>query len=85
MTHQNWHGFKTNKWQDEIDVRDFIQQNYKEYRGDDAFLSGATLRTKQLMKKLETLFAAERQQDGVLSVDTETVSTVTSYLSLIHI
>lgn len=79
MTHQNWHGFKTNKWQDEIDVRDFIQQNYKEYRGDDAFLSGATLRTKQLMKKLETLFAAERQQDGVLSVDTETVSTVTSY------
>lgn len=79
MTHKSWTGFKTNKWQDEINVRDFIQQNYKEYRGEADFLAGATLRTRQLMKKLESLFAAERQQNGVLSIDTETVSSVTAY------
>ena len=79
MEHKNWNGFKSGVWQDEINVRDFIQQNYKEYTGDSAFLAGATERTQGLMKKLEALFALERQFGGVLDIDTATVSSLTSY------
>ena len=79
MKHVNWNGFNPGVWQDEINVRDFIQQNYKEYRGDSSFLSGATERTKNVMKKVELLFALERQQGGVLDIDTATVSSLTSY------
>ena len=59
MEHINWNGFKKGVWQDEINVRDFIQQNYKEYTGDDSFLSGATERTTDLMNKLNELFKLE--------------------------
>ena len=79
MEHKNWQGFVSGVWQDEINVRDFIQKNYKEYQGDAAFLAGATPRTSALMKKLETLFALERQYGGVLDIDTDTVSSLTSY------
>ena len=79
MKHENWKGFNEGVWQEEINVRDFILSNYKEYRGDDAFLSDATERTKKLMKKVEQLFALERQFDGVLDIDTATVSSLTSY------
>ncbi|MBQ7312358.1 MAG: formate acetyltransferase, partial [Clostridia bacterium] len=79
MEHKNWNGFNAGKWQDEINVRDFIQQNYKEYTGDAAFLAEATPRTKALMKKLEALFTIERQFGGVLDIDTTTVSSLTSY------
>ena len=48
MRHENWNSFNEGIWQDEINVRDFIQKNYKEYHGDDSFLSGATERTKAL-------------------------------------
>ncbi len=77
--HENWNGFNGGIWQDEINVRDFIQKNYTEYTGDDSFLSGATERTKGVMKKLESLFALERQYGGVLDIDTATVSSLTSY------
>ena len=80
MEHINWNGFNKGVWQDEINVRDFIQQNYKEYNGDDSFLSGATPRTDAMMKKLNSLFALERQYGGVLDIDTTTVSSLTSYL-----
>ena len=79
MEHINWNGFKKGVWQDEINVRDFIQQNYKEYTGDDSFLSGATERTTDLMNKLNELFKLERQYGGVLDIDTATVSSLTSY------
>ena len=46
MEHKNWNGFIKGVWQDEINVRDFIQQNYKEYKGDASFLAGATQRTE---------------------------------------
>ena len=49
MEHKNWQGFKSGVWQEEINVRDFIQQNYCEYKGDASFLSGATERTSALM------------------------------------
>mgnify|MGYP006313792689 FL=1 len=80
MEHINWNGFNKGVWQDEINVRDFIQQNYKEYKGDDSFLAGATPRTDAMMKKLNSLFALERQYGGVLDIDTTTVSSLTSYL-----
>ena len=79
MNHTNWEGFCAGAWQEKIDVRDFIQQNYKEYTGDANFLSGATERTKALMAKVEALFAKERQNGGVLDIDTETVSSLLSY------
>ncbi len=79
MEHKNWNGFKEGVWQNEINVRDFIQQNYSEYCGDSDFLAEATPRTKNLMKKLEALFFLERQYGGVLDIDTATVSSLTSY------
>ena len=79
MKHINWSGFNPGVWQDEINVRDFIQTNYKAYEGDANFLAGATPRTKALMKKIQSLFAIERQFGGVLDIDTATVSSLTSY------
>ena len=79
MKHENWNGFIEGVWQDEINVRDFIQTNYKEYPGDASFLAGATDRTKALMEKVQGLFALERERGGVLDIDTDTVSSLTSY------
>ena len=79
MDHKNWNGFNKGVWQNEINVRDFIQTNYKEYTGTSDFLSGATVRTQNLMKKVQALFALERQFGGVLDIDTATVSSLTSY------
>ena len=79
MEHKNWNGFISGAWKDEINVRDFIQKNYKEYTGGSDFLAGATERTNGLMQKLQALFALERQFGGVLDIDTATVSSLTSY------
>ena len=77
--HENYTGFKPGVWQDEINVRDFIQKNYTEYKGDASFLAGATERTSALMEKVKTLFALERHYGGVLDIDTDTVSSPTAY------
>ena len=79
MEHKNWNGFKGQAWRDEINVRDFIQSNYKEYTGDSAFLAKATARTSAMMEKVQHLFKLERQMGGVLDIDTATVSSLTSY------
>ena len=79
MKHSNWNGFNAGVWQDKISVRDFIQTNYTEYKGDDSFLEGATERTDALMEKVQGLFKLERQYGGVLDIDTATVSSLTSY------
>ncbi len=79
MKHDNWNGFKAGVWQNEINVRDFIQTNYTEYTGDDSFLETATDRTNALMEKVQHLFKLERQYGGVLDIDTATVSSLTSY------
>ena len=79
MEHKNWKGFKPGAWQNEINVRDFIQQNYRAYEGDSEFLSGPTARTESLMKKVQSLFTLERQYGGVLDIDTATVSSLTSF------
>ncbi len=79
MKYNNPCGFKPGKWQDEIDVRDFIQTNYTPYEGGADFLAGATKRTDALMEKLNELLKQEQKNGGVLDVDTETVSSLTSY------
>ncbi len=79
MEHKNWNGFASGVWRDEINVRDFIQQNYKPYHDDAQFLAGPTDRTKALMKKVEALFFLERQYGGVLDIDTATVSSLIGY------
>ena len=79
MEHINWNGFKGNTWKNEINVRDFIQQNYTEYTGDESFLAAATQRTTKLMEKVQELFRIERQRGGVISIATNTVSSLLSY------
>ena len=79
MTHKNWTGFKNGVWQNEINVRDFIQCNYKEYTGDSGFLAGATKRTDDLMTEVQKLFVLERMHGGVLDIDTNTVTSLTNY------
>ena len=79
MEHKNWNGFVGGDWQNEINVRDFIQKNYKEYVGDDSFLAGATERTKALMEKVQALFKLERGRGGVLDVATEIASSLTAF------
>ena len=80
MEHNNWNGFVKGVWQDEINVRDFIQCNYKEYKGDDSFLETATARTDSMMKKVNSLFALERQYGGVLDIDVTNASSLTTFL-----
>lgn len=79
MEHANWNGFKNGKWQDEINVQDFIKTNYSEYKGNSDFLENATKRTSSLMEKLQALFKKEKELGGVLSIDTNTVSSLKSY------
>ncbi len=79
MRFTQWNGFKAGVWCDSINVRDFIQTNYKEYEGDASFLAGPTARTTKLMDKLNDLFKQERQNGGVLDIDTETVTSLTAY------
>ena len=79
MDHKHWQGFTRGVWQDEINVRDFIQTNYTPYEGDASFLAKATPRTNALMKKVQNLFTLERQFGGVMDIDTDTVTSLTSY------
>src|SRR5687768_4790672 len=62
-----WRGFRTGLWQKEINVRDFIQQNYEPYDGDDRFLAPATARTTGIWETLKALFIEERKK-GVLDI-----------------
>ncbi len=76
---EQWSGFKAGAWQTGIDVRDFIQLNYTPYEGNEDFLASPTPRTLQLLAKVEALFAKEQERGGVLDIDVETVSSLTSY------
>lgn len=76
---EQWKGFKGKIWQEEIDVRDFIQQNYKPYDGNDEFLEGPTQATSDLWDQVMELNKAEREAGGVLDMDTKVVSTITSH------
>ena len=74
-----WRGFKGNIWQSEINVRDFIQNNYTPYTGDESFLEGPTADTTALWDKVLDLSKKEREAGGVLDMDTKVISTITSH------
>ncbi|MBQ8430880.1 MAG: formate acetyltransferase, partial [Clostridia bacterium] len=76
---EQWKNFKPGAWTEEINVRDFIQQNYTEYTGDDSFLAGPTAETSQLWNEICELNKKERENGGVLDADTKVVSTLTSH------
>ena len=73
-----WQGFTGGRWQDRIDVRDFIQANVAPYTGDAAFLAGPTERTRALWSRLTAMFRDERAR-GVYDVDTRTPASITSH------
>ena len=74
-----WRGFRGSHWLDDINVRDFIQNNYTPYDGDESFLAGPTEATDTLWGKLQQLQKQERAQGGVLDMETEVVSGLTAY------
>nr|WP_297873669.1 formate C-acetyltransferase [uncultured Blautia sp.] len=74
-----WSSFQGGIWEKEIDVRDFIQKNYTPYDGDEAFLCGPTEFTKDLWQQVLALTKEERSKGGVLDMDTNIISTITSH------
>ncbi len=74
-----WRGFRGSHWLDDINVRDFIQNNYTPFDGDESFLAGPTEATNALWGKLQQLQKQERAQGGVLDMETEVVSGITAY------
>ena len=74
-----WTDFVGGKWENEVNVRDFIQKNYTPYDGDDAFLAGPTQNTTDLWDQVLDLMKQEREAGGVLDMDTKVVSTITSH------
>jgi formate C-acetyltransferase len=77
-TQPGWNGFEYGDWCESIDVRDFIQKNYRVYEGDDGFLAEATTRTKRLWERISELMREENER-GILDADTDVASTITSH------
>ena len=76
---KEWEGFNGRIWKEEVNVRDFIQNNYKPYDGDESFLAGPTEATDKLWGELQKLQKEERAKGGVLDMETEVVSSLTAY------
>jgi len=76
---EQWESFQGRLWREEVNVRDFIQNNYTPYDGDESFLEGTTEATDKLWGKLQQLFKEARAKGGVLDMDTDIVSTITSH------
>ena len=76
---EEWEGFKGRMWKEEINTRDFIQENYTPYDGDESFLAGSTEATDKLWGILQGLQKEERKKGGVLDMDTDIVSSLTSH------
>ena len=76
---EQWHGFQGVKWRDDIDTRDFIQDNYTPYDGNETFLEGPTEATDKLWGKLQELQKEERAKGGVLDMDTKIVTGITAH------
>ena len=76
---EQWNGFEGRLWKEEVNVRDFIQNNYTQYDGDEEFLAKPTDATNRLWGKLQELQKAERAKNGVLDMETEIVTSLTAY------
>lgn len=80
MKFDQWNGFEKGDWQDEINVRDFIQHNYTPYEGNSDFLANPTEKTRKLWDEVLELYKKEKEaKGGVLDIDTKTISTVNSH------
>ena len=79
LQNQEWDSFTGRLWKEECNVRDFIQNNYTMYNGDESFLAGPTDATNKLWDKLQALQKAERDNGGVLKEDADVVSSITAY------
>ena len=80
MNFKQWEDFEKGDWQQEINVRDFIQKNYTPYECDESFLTGATEKTKKLWDEVLELYKKEHDSEGgILDIDTKTVSTVSAH------
>ena len=79
LQNQEWESFTGRLWKEECNVRDFIQNNYTQYDGDESFLAAPTDATNKLWDKLQALQKAERDNGGVLKEDADVVSSITSY------
>ena len=79
MNNSAWKGFAAGNWQREIDVRNFIQKNYTLYEGGAEFLAGPTEKTRKVWAKCEELLAEEMKKDGVLDVETKTISGICNF------
>ncbi|MDY6352718.1 MAG: formate C-acetyltransferase [Lachnospiraceae bacterium] len=78
-TFDAWEGFRPGHWNDDVNVRDFIQKNYTPYDGDESFLEGPTERTDKLWGKLQEYQKQERAKGGVLDMETDVVSDIDAY------
>ena len=76
---EQWNGFEGRLWKEEINVRDFVQNNYKPYDGDESFLEGPTEATNKLWGRLQELQKEERAKGGVLDMETKVVAGLTAY------
>ena len=76
---EQWNGFSGRLWKEGVDVRDFIQNNYTPYDGDDSFLEGPTEATDKLWGRLQELQKEERAKGGVLDMETDVVTSITAY------
>ena len=79
MNFDAWKKFNSGDWQNEINVRDFIQKNYTPYEGDSSFLAEATERTNKLWNEVLDLYKKERDNGGVIAISNEIASTITSH------
>ena len=77
--HENWYGFKPATWSTAVNVRSFIKHNYTPYEGDESFLAGPTRNTLDLWLQVRELSKEEIAAGGVLDMDTEVISTITSH------
>ena len=79
MKFDEWDSFVDGNWQNEIDVRDFIQKNYTPYEGDESFLANATEKTKKLWNIILDIYKKEKDNGGVLDISCDIASTISSH------
>ncbi len=79
MKFEQWKDFESGSWEQEINVRDFIQKNYTPYEGDSSFLANATDKTNKLWNEVLDLYKKEREAGGVLAISNDVASTITSH------
>ena len=79
MDYKEWSDFVPGSWQEEVNVRDFIQKNYTPYEGDSSFLEEPTERTQELWNMVLDLYKKERDAGGVLDISDDIASTISSH------